>query len=288
MKMEAIGDSFILNGEVKKTKGTQVFEKIEKPPIYEVIRIINGVPLFFEEHIARMKQSANIVATDLGRTIEDVRRDIIELMQANNIENENIKIILAETDEMKRDFIVYQIKSFYPPQSYYTEGIHTIFLDYERKNPNAKVLFTSFKERVKAELDSKEAFEALLVNKSGKIVEGSRSNIFFVYNDKVYTAKGGDVLLGITRSYIFKICKKLNIEIIEENIDVDDVSKIDGAFMTGTSVNVLPISTIDENRLNSIYNRIIVEINNQYIAEIENYTLKHQDKWIIDKKISKY
>src|SRR5690606_31821955 len=128
---------------------------------------------------------------------------------------------------------------------------------YERDNPNAKVLVTSFKEDVAKALKEKEAFEALLVNKSGYIPEGSRSNMFFVKGDKVYTAKASEVLIGITRKYIFNVCDKLNIKIVEESIHVDDLDKLDGAFMSGTSVNVLPISSIDNIKLDSVNNRII-------------------------------
>lgn len=103
--------------------------------------------------------------------------------------------------------------------------------------------------------------------------------MFFVKDDKVYTSRGKDVLLGVTRSQIFNICKKLNIEVLEENIKSDQIIEIEGAFMTGTSVNVLPISIIEENHIDSIFNRIIIEINNQYAAEMENYILINQDKW---------
>lgn len=279
MKPEAIGCSFIVNGKTKETKDTKIFKKIETPPVYEVIRVINGVPLFFEEHLNRMKKSANIIRLNLGREEDEIKSDIVKLIHKNHIVNENIKLISTEIEEIGNTFITHQISSFYPPIDYYTNGIHTILIDHERKDPNAKVLQSSFRERVSDELEKNDAFEAMLVNKLGDIAEGSRSNIFFLKDDKIYTAKGSEVLLGITRLHIFNICKKLNIDIIEENINVDDIYKIEGAFMTGTSVNVLPISSIGKNRINSIYNRIIIEINNQYVAEMENYILLNKDKW---------
>ena len=138
------------------------------------------------------------------------------------------------------------------------------------------MLFRSFKEDVAKALQEKNAFEALLVSKSGYIPEGSRSNIFFVKGDKVYTANGSDVLIGITRKHIFNVCEKLNIKIIEESIHIDDLNKLDGGFMSGTSVNVLPISTIDDIKLDSVNNPIIKEINKEFINQIREYILNHK------------
>ncbi len=78
------------------------------------------------------------------------------------------------------------------------------------------------------------------------------------------------MLLGITRKHIFQVCEELNIKIIEENIHVGDLDKLDGAFMTGTSVNVLPISTIDHIKLDSINNKMIQDINKGYVDKMKN------------------
>ena len=279
MKKEAIKEYLIINGEIQNTEEARVFEKIEKPPIYEVIRIIDGVPLFLEDHLDRMFDSADLIGFQIPRDEKDIRKDIKTLILKNNIDRLNVKLLAADIDKMGKVFLVYNIESFYPPKEHYLNGIHTTLFYYERNNPNAKVLVTSFKEDVAKALKEKEAFEALLVSKSGHIPEGSRSNMFFVKGDKVYTAKASDVLIGITRKQILNECEKSNIKIVEESIHVDDLDKLDGAFMSGTSVNVLPISSIDSIKLNSINNRIIREINQAYIEEMNKYILSHKDEW---------
>lgn len=279
LKKEAIKDYFIVNGNIKSVKKSNIFKMIERPSIYEVIRIIDGVPLFLEEHLDRMYHSAELINYTIDEDKNKIKEYIKKLTLKNNVKQLNIKLLLGETKKKEKVFLVYFIESFYPPQDYYINGIHTILFDYERDNPNAKVLFSSFKDQVSKELKSQEAFEALLVNKSGYILEGSRSNIFFVKENKIYTAKAKDVLMGITREYIYKICEGLSIEIIEESMGKDELHKLEGAFMTGTSVNVLPISTIGEIKLNSIKNRIIREINNSYKIEMENYLLENKNIW---------
>ncbi|MCQ4922977.1 aminotransferase class IV [Tissierella carlieri] len=280
MKSEAIKDYYVINGQIDTTENAEIFEKIEKPPIYEVIRVIDGVPLFLEDHLNRMFDSANIIGYNIDRDEQEIRKDIKSLILKNNIDKLNIKLLSTEIEGKGKVFLVYNIDSFYPPEEYYKNGIHTILFHYERNNPNAKVLFTSFKEEVSKALKEKNAFEALLVNKLGNIPEGSRSNMFFVKDDKVYTAKASEVLIGITRKHIFDVCNKLNIRIVEESIHIEDLKKLDGGFMSGTSVNVLPISTIDDIPLDSINNKIIKEINNGYVREVENYILKHKNEWV--------
>lgn len=280
MKPEAIKEYYIQNGGVVPTEKDEVFEMITKPPIYEVIRVIDGVPLFLEDHLDRMFESAKLIDYDLGRDEKQIREDIKKLIYKNKIKKSNIKLLSTNIEGQGKIFLVYSIASFYPPEEYYNQGIDTILFKHERQNPNAKVLFTSFKDEVTKQLDESKAFEALLVNEKGYIPEGSRSNMFFVKENKVYTAPESEILMGITRKHIFNACEKLNIDIVEKSIHIEDIKNLDGGFMSGTSVNVLPISKIDNTEINSVKNKIIREINNAYVLEMENYIIKYMDDWI--------
>lgn len=273
MKAETVEKFYIVNGRLKSTKDIEIFKKIEKPPIYEVLRVIDGIPLFLEDHLNRMILSSNVVDYKIERTIKEIEEDIKLLILKNQIKNQNIKLLCTDIKEVGQVFLIYFIKSFYPSEEYYKEGVGTILFNYERTNPNAKVQMTEFREKVAKELEEKEAFEAMLVNKEGYILEGSRSNMFFVKGDKIYTGSKKDVLLGITRKHILEVCDKLNIKVIEENIHVEDLDKVQGAFMSGTSVNVLPISNVDDIKFDSVNNKIIKAVNNGYVNSMKEYII---------------
>lgn len=283
--MEAIKDYYIENGDIKSTEDENIFKQIEKPSIYEVIRVIDGVPLFLEEHLERMFNSAKITGYEMDRNEEQIKEDIKKLILKNHIKELNIKLLSVGIEGRGKVFLAYCIKSFYPPREYYDNGIKTILFHHERQNPNAKVFLTSFKEEVAKELKEKDAFEALLVSESGHIPEGSRSNIFFVQGNKIYTASGKDVLLGVTRKEILKVCEELEIEIVEESIHVNEIDQMDGAFMTGTSVNALPISAVNEIQINSVKNKHIININNTFNEKISNYIDRHKSQWVEEKYI---
>jgi len=86
---------------------------------------------------------------------------------------------------------------------------------------------------------------ALLLDTNGFIAEGTGDNFFIVKNDTVITPEGRNVLRGISRDYIFSICKEHKITCIEKNITPYDVYTADEAFMTGTPFSILPVSSLN-------------------------------------------
>ena len=75
---------------------------------------------------------------------------------------------------------------------------------------------------------------ALMMDTDGFIAEGSGDNFFIVKNGVVITPEGRNCLVGISRNYVFEVCKELGIECIEKNIEPYDIYTADEAFMTGT------------------------------------------------------
>ncbi|WP_242973004.1 aminotransferase class IV [Anaeromicrobium sediminis] len=270
MKLEAFLDYYIYNGKKFSTQGEDKFQHIKEPVVYEVIRIIDGQPLFLEEHIDRMRKSMDLLKAKLKKDNEEIEREIYKLIEINREKNMNVKLVCGDIHN-SQNFIAYFIKSNYPKREVYNDGIHTIIYNTERHNPNAKVVDSDLRSKINEKLKEEHGFEALLVNEEGCVTEGSRSNIFFVDDNCVYTASNDNVLMGITRTQIFKICEKLNFKIEERNISVKEIKTLKGAFMTGTSVNVLPIRTVENINLNSVQNEIIKNISDSYNKMVEEY-----------------
>ena len=54
---ENIGNICIVNGEPQDKGVLELYKSDKYKAFYEVIRIINGVPIFYEDHFARLKVS---------------------------------------------------------------------------------------------------------------------------------------------------------------------------------------------------------------------------------------
>jgi branched-chain amino acid aminotransferase len=265
---ECIKDYFICNGEVKKCSEFNETYIKDGESIYEVIRIIDREPLFLHEHLQRLQNSVNLSEHELKFSIQDITEGIYKLIDINKVEVGNIKLIL----NLRKDenvLILYFIQHHYPAKEQYENGVKTILFYGERKNPNAKVINNNFRQAVNKEIKENNAYEAILVDNSDIITEGSRSNIFMVKDSKVFTAPLKDVLPGITRCMIIKLLQDIGIEFLETSIRADEINTLDGLFISGTSPKVLPISKVNQFQFNSSENKIIKTIMKAFDEEIE-------------------
>ena len=88
--------------------------------------------------------------------------------------------------------------------------------------------------------------EAIMLNYSGKISEGSAENIFLVNNGGIFTPPpSAGILNGITRDSVIKIASANEISVTETNIDREDLYVADEVFMTGTAAEVKSVTEID-------------------------------------------
>lgn len=264
--MDAVKDFYISNGTVKSTE-----EWTDEPlgkVIYEVIRIINGKPLFYEEHYERMKNSFKLSNEEFKISEEELKEDIDKLVKANDSEIGNIKLTYNTTSKELRGFF---IKHSYPTEEMYKNGVSTIIYFGERENPNAKVINQSFRDAVNNEIKKKEAYEAILIDRNGFITEGSRSNIFMIRDRKLYTSKVEAVLPGVTRTEIIKMAKNNGIEVIEGNVNYKNIKMFEGLFISGTSPKILPINKVDDVEFD-VNNEFLRELMRKFDEVIENYS----------------
>ncbi|OOG53495.1 branched-chain amino acid transaminase [Polaromonas sp. C04] len=94
--------------------------------------------------------------------------------------------------------------------------------------------------------------EALLLDASGFVSEGSGENVFVVKGGVVYTPDlSAGALNGITRNTVSHICKDLGLELVQKRITRDEVYISDEAFFTGTAAEVTPIRELDRIEIGS-------------------------------------
>lgn len=272
---EAIANKFIFNDKLYNVNEFDKLYKNINPSVYEVLRIDKGIPLFLEDHFSRLRASIEIIGYALNLSIEQLSQSLSRIILENKIATCNVKIVINGFDTSKPNLYIFFIESHYPEALLYTIGINTITYNAVRENPNAKVIYVEMRKNINLRLEQLKCYEALLVDTNNNVTEGSRSNLFFIKGDTVYTSKGDEVLIGITRIKIMQLCKQNGINVNEASISLMDLDTFDACFISGTSPKVLPIRKIDDLEYNT-NNEVLLNIIKLYNNEIEAYYKTHK------------
>jgi len=216
--------------------------------IYEVFRVVEGKPKFLNEHLLRLRNSAEILGITLWLSDQEIENRVKALIQQHSTDTGNVKLVFASEIAnyiLAESFSAFFIAHNYPTPEQYTKGVPTVLLHSERKTPNAKVFQSNLREQADNAIKQHNAYEAILVNTEGFITEGSKSNIFFVKGEAVFTSPLENVLPGVTRQKMVELCTTNHIILHEKAVSTNELASFDAAFITGTSPQVLPISNIE-------------------------------------------
>lgn len=210
---------------------------------YEVIRIMNSKVLFLENHLLRFRFSIQQLSENAAPDMQILTKNIQKLIEINGVKEGNIKIV-ALIEHQQVEFVAFFIPHFYPNENMYKYGVNLGLLYAERENPSAKISNQSTRKKAENMIKSKGLFEVLLINQQNHITEGSRSNVFFIKDQLIITPPSQEVLQGIIRNKVIEIAIENELEIQERFVLLDEISDFESAFLTGTSLHILPIRSI--------------------------------------------
>ncbi|MDP2923535.1 MAG: aminotransferase class IV, partial [Candidatus Omnitrophota bacterium] len=87
---------------------------------------------------------------------------------------------------------------------------------------------------------------AIVLNSRGYISQGTRSNIFLVKDNVLFTpCLSCGCLAGITRKVIFALARKYKIRIEEGKFTLGDLYQADEVFFTNSLSGVIPVASIE-------------------------------------------
>lgn len=116
---------------------------------------------------------------------------------------------------------------------------------------------------------------ALLLDPDGFIAEGTGDNFFIVKNGAVITPEGRNILRGISRAYVMEeLAPRLDMKVVEKNIEPYDVYTADEAFMTGTPFCMLPVTRfnglpIGKGKVGSVFKALLRKWSTNIGVDIE-------------------
>ena len=99
------------------------------------------------------------------------------------------------------------------------------------------------------EAQAEGAFDAILLNEKGMVVETTARNVFLAKDGGLWTPPTYEgALPGVTRATVLEIARREKMRVKEAAVSLERLQSADEAFLTGSGVGVLAIESIDGRR----------------------------------------
>jgi branched-chain amino acid aminotransferase len=216
------------------------------PGVYTTFRTFNGDKILsLNDQVKRLEQSAGLVGYPTQINIILLREMLRKVLRPYPTQEKRVRISL----DLKKGAIYILVESLQIPGKDQNErGVQVLMVRLQRQNPKAKqTQFIEIADTIRKDYPG-DVNDLLMVNNDGFILEGLNSNFFAIRNAEVFTADE-NVLSGITRETVLKIIHQLGLPYHLAPIHVNDLGKVDEAFLTSASRSVLPIAQIDQTRV---------------------------------------
>ena len=235
--------------------------------VFEGVRAYNtskGPSIFrLKDHTERLFKSASTVNMKIPFSVENINQAHIKVIQENNLDEAYIRPMCFYGSEgmgLRADNLnvhtmvaAWEWPSYMDPEAR-EKGIKVKLSTYKRqvKNPvsNAKVNGNYVHSIVALTEALEDGFdEALMLDADGYVAEGSGENFFIVKDGSLYSPFLDSCLDGITRKTIIDLAIELKIPFQEKKITVEDVFDADESFFSGTAAEVVPINSLDNQKI---------------------------------------
>jgi len=219
--------------------------------LFETMRAYNNKIVYFKQHLQRIKDSSKLINIRFPYPLVKIKQIIKKTVEINGLQDSYVKLILSRAAKGANTLVV--IKR-YKPHSFkkYQQGFRACISPFRQ---NEDSYFTKMKtanylsyQLSYLEAKKKGFDEAIILNNRGYITEGSRSNLFFVKNNELFTlALECGCLDGITRRVVFDIAKRCGIKINQGAFTLPDLYAADEAFLTNSLLGVMPLRSVEDN-----------------------------------------
>lgn len=260
--------------------------------IYETLRTYNGTPFLFDRHMDRLRRSAAMIELTIPLTDQQIAQRFEDTVSAaklgDNGEEAYIRLLVTRgVGELTYDpaacpeaSVVIIVKPQVDPTAeQFAKGVKTTLVSIVRNHPHTVNPLIKSNNLLNCALAMQEAykrgaFEGIMRNYRGELAECTTANLFIVKNGTLLTPPlEAGLLAGITRAFVLELAAALGIPAHEAVLHDADLFSADEAFLTSTTRELVPITTVDEQTIGagvpgSITNRLLTE----YRAQAQTMT----------------
>ncbi len=228
--------------------------------VFEGIRAYNGRVFRLKEHVDRLYASARAIMLDIPMAKDAMCAMVEECMKVNKLTDAYIRLVVTRgygdlgLDPKKCPkptvFSIADTIALWPRERY-QKGLNAVTVPTpvnapHNLSPAIKSLNYLAHILAKVEAENAGADEAIMLETSGMVAEGSGQNVFAITGRTLRTPPGfAGILRGVTRGAIVELAGEAGYQVKEEQLTRYDLYTADEVFLSGTAAEIVGVVKLD-------------------------------------------
>lgn len=220
--------------------------------VFETLLVSDGKVFALDRHLARLTKSA----TGLGLAAPDnalISQGISQVLSGNQkIDFGRLRVTVTSgtgplgSDRVSSDpTLVISLAE----QSSWPASTAILLVPWTRNenSPLAGLKTTSYAENVYALAAAKRHgfSEAVFCDTSGRLCEGTGSNIFLIKDEQIITpSEASGLLRGVTRDLVVELARESGYDVVERDVDPTELWSAEEIFITSSTRDVHPVTEL--------------------------------------------
>lgn len=251
--------------------------------VFEGVRFYNHKAFRLQKHLQRLYNSALAIGLEIPYSKNEFEVAIADVIHNFKDAEGYLRLVVTRGKgslginpalcKKATAFIIADQLSFVS-ENVQRYGAKLIIASTRRLSPDGldpRIKSLNYLNHILARMEANHAHadEAILLNAQGYVTEGSTDNIFIVSNKKILTPPVTDgALEGITRELVFEIAAEQGFCCQEKTLSPYDLYTADECFLTGTAIELVPVSEIDGRQLPSCPGALFKELHMLFNSKI--------------------
>jgi branched-chain amino acid aminotransferase len=227
--------------------------------VWEGLRLYNGKIFKLEEHLNRLRHSAQAMAFSVIPTNEDLTAELTKTLQANNMEDgvhirltlsRGKKITSGMDPRLNQDGNTLIVLAEFKSPVYDATGLTLASSSIRRFSPDMldqKIHNCNLIQSIMAKIEATAsgADDALMLDSRGFIAETNATHLFFVKDGYVCTPRTVACPEGVTRQTVIDLCHEHDIDIRIKDCTQAELYRSDECFCTCTMGELPWVAQVD-------------------------------------------
>lgn len=221
--------------------------------LFETLRVYDGVPMLLDEHLDRLFGSAGTIGLTIPAGRQELAARARELCAGLGERVVRVTVTYGNPDTGLAPRVL--MSSRHPPDltADRQHGVE-VAVATSRRDERAALVRHKTLNQLQNVLEWQWARalgcrDALFLNGSGHLAEGTRSNVFLVRKGEVLTPSDDcGILPGITRRLVIDALRTAGVTVRETTVTWEDLLASDECFLTSAVMEVLPARVVGGRR----------------------------------------